>query len=115
MGKPENVEKYMAGFPDDIQKRLRQIRNTIIEALPQVEEKIRYGMPAFKMGKEHIYISACKQHIGLYPVYGLDEMEDALSPFRGKGTKDALHFPHGETIPIDLIKRIVFSKYQRSR
>jgi uncharacterized protein YdhG (YjbR/CyaY superfamily) len=67
-------------------------------------------MPAFEIGKEHIYISAYKKHIGMYPMYGLDEMEDELSPYRGKGTKDALHFFHHEVIPVELIKKIIVRK-----
>jgi uncharacterized protein YdhG (YjbR/CyaY superfamily) len=111
---PQTVEEYIAQFPDKIQKRLGQIRNIIKASLPEVEEKIRYGMLAFKIGKEHIYLSAYKKHIGMYPMYGLNEIEADLKPYRGKATKDALHFPHGEAIPLELIKKIILTKYQIS-
>lgn len=105
--KPKNIDVYISGFPDDIKWRLVQIREAIKKALPNAEESIRYGMPAFKLNKEHIYISAYKRHIGMYPMYGMELLEEELAIYRGKGTKDALHFPHKQELPLELIKKIV--------
>ena len=105
--KPKNIDAYISGFPDDIKLRLTQIREAIKKALPNVEESIRYGMPAFKLNKEHIYISAYKKHIGMYPMYGMESLEEELAIYRGKGTKDALHFSHDQELPLKLIKKIV--------
>lgn len=108
--KPKNVDDYISGFPGDIKLRLTQIREAIKEAVPNAEESIRYGMPAFKLNKEHIYISAYKKHIGMYPMYGVESLEQELAIYRGKGTKDALHFPHDQELPLTLIKKIVKMK-----
>lgn len=78
--------------------------------MPRVEETIRYGMPAFKLNKEHIYISAYAKHIGIYPMYGMEILEKELAVYRGKNTKDALHFPHKHPLPLPLIVKIVEHK-----
>lgn len=62
-------------------------------------------MPAFKVGKYHLYFAAYKKHIGFYPVYGLTEIEDEISEYRAKNTKDSLHFSHDKPLPIDLLKK----------
>ncbi len=111
--KPKNIDDYISGFPGDIKLRLTQIRKAIKEAVPGAEESIRYGMPAFKLSKEHIYISAYKRHIGMYPMYGMESLEEELAIYRGKGTKDALHFSYEEELPLMLIKKIVKMKATR--
>jgi uncharacterized protein YdhG (YjbR/CyaY superfamily) len=105
--KAKSIDEYISQFPDDIQQRLTQIRETINTIAPNVEEKIRYGMPAFKLNKEHIYISAYTKHIGMYPMYGMEALEKELAVYRGKNTKDALHFPHTQSLPLPLIVKIV--------
>ena len=107
---PNSVDEYISEFPEHIQARLIQIREVFKKVFPKVEETIRYGMPAFKLGKEHLYIAAYKNHIGMYPMYNVDKIENEISPFRGKGTKDALHFPHTQPLPLELIEKIVIEK-----
>jgi uncharacterized protein YdhG (YjbR/CyaY superfamily) len=111
--KAKSIDEYISQFPGDIQQRLTQIRETINRTLPHVEETIRYGMPAFKLNKEHIYISAYTKHIGMYPMYGMETLEKELAAYRGKNTKDALHFPHKKPLPLPLIVKIVKHKLAR--
>ncbi len=108
--KPATIDEYILGFPKDIQLLLKQIRETVMNAAPTAKETIRYGMPAFRINKEHIYMAAYKKHIGMYPMYGLDELEAEINIWRGKNTKDAIHFPYGQPIPFNLIKKIIKHK-----
>lgn len=107
------VEQYIAQFEPEIKDRLILLRKTFFEVVPNTEESIRYNMPAFKVGKHHLYFAAYKKHIGFYPVYGLTEIEEQLSPYRAKGTKDTLHFLHNKPLPIELIKEIIRLKEGR--
>jgi uncharacterized protein YdhG (YjbR/CyaY superfamily) len=107
---PKYIDEYISVFPQDVQKRLIHIREVFKIAFPEVEESIKYGMPAFKVGREYLYVSAYKNHIGMYPMYNLPNIENELNAFRGKGTKDALHFPHMKPLPLDLIKKIIIEK-----
>lgn len=43
----KNIDEYIAGFPESTQKILKEIRETIKKAAPEVSEKISYGMPTF--------------------------------------------------------------------
>lgn len=108
--KPATIDEYISDFPKEIQMLLTQIRETVMNAAPAAEETIRYGMPAFKINKEHMYMAAYRKHIGMYPMYGLEELEEEIKRWRGKNTKDAIHFPYGQPIPFDLIKKIVNHK-----
>lgn len=105
-----HVEEYIAQFDPEIQSRLNTLRQLFFEILPECEESIRYKMPAYKVGKYHLYFAAYKKHIGFYPTYGLPELEEKIAPYRAKKTKDTLHFMHNDALPIELIKEIIVQK-----
>lgn len=104
------VEQYISKAAPEIQSRLESLRQLFFEVLPDTEESIRYNMPAFKVGKYHLYFAAYKDHIGFYPVYGLAEIEEEIFPYRAKNTKDSLHFPHDKPLPLELLKKIIRMK-----
>jgi uncharacterized protein YdhG (YjbR/CyaY superfamily) len=101
------VELYISQFEPEIQSRLEILRQLFFEVLADTEESIRYKMPAFKVGKHHLYFAAYKKHIGFYPVYGLTEIEDEILKYKAKNTKDSLHFAHDKPLPLDLLKNII--------
>ena len=104
---PKNIDEYIAGFPDDVQEMLEQIRMTIRKAAPDAEETISYQMPTFTLkGSYLVYFAAYKKHIGLYPApRGIEEFKEELSAYDGgKGT---VRFPLDKPIPFDLISKIV--------
>jgi uncharacterized protein YdhG (YjbR/CyaY superfamily) len=101
------VESYIDQFEPAIQERLNALLDLFFEIIPNTEEHIRYNMPAFTVGKHHLYFAAYKKHIGFYPVYGLIALEDEISPYRAKNTKDTLHLMHNKPLPLALIKKII--------
>ncbi len=101
------VELYISQFEPEIQSKLEILRQLFFKVLPDTEEMIRYKMPAFKVGKHHLYFSVYKKYIGFYPVYGLTEIEEKVSEYRAKKTKDSLHFMLDKPLPIELIKKIM--------
>lgn len=111
VNKPKSFNEYLIGFDEAIQLRLSEIRNAMLEKFPDAEESIRYNMPAFKLNEVHIYFSAYKKHIGMYPFYVNSEIE--IEQFRGEGTKDTLHFPHHKPLPLDLILKLVGYKFNQ--
>jgi uncharacterized protein YdhG (YjbR/CyaY superfamily) len=106
----QNIDQYHAAFSSALQMRMESIRKIMHSVVPNVEESIRYNMPAFKVGKHHLYYAAYKKHIGFYPVYNLPGLDKELAPYRAKKTKDSLHFLHQEELPLALIKKIVIEK-----
>lgn len=113
MTKPTTIDEYIARQPDAIAQRLTAIRKLFHKVLPDTKESIRYQIPAFTVGSYHLYISAYKNHIGMYPMYGIPELDEEMLPYRGKGTKDALHFKHSEPIPMELIEKIIRAKSEQ--
>ena len=104
---PKDIDEYIAGFPNDVQKMLQKIRMTIRKAVPDAEETISYQIPTFTLkGKYLIYFAAFKKHIGLYPApRGIEKFKKELSVYEGgKGT---VRFPLDKPIPFGLIERIV--------
>lgn len=106
----ETVDNYIKAFPEAVQERLNTLRQLFFQLIPDVEESIRYKMPAYKVGKHHLYFAAYKKHMGMYPVYGLGELENKIKAYRAKNTKDSIHFLHSEALPIELIKSIIIAK-----
>lgn len=104
------IDQYIDQFEPNVQAKLRTLRQLFFDLIPECEESIRYKMPAYKVGKHHLYFAAYKKHIGFYPVYGLNELEDQIAAYRAKGTKDSLHFRHDKPLPIELIKDIIRKK-----
>jgi uncharacterized protein YdhG (YjbR/CyaY superfamily)/GNAT superfamily N-acetyltransferase len=101
-----DIDKYIAGFPDDIQSILKQVRTTIRKAAPQAVEAIKYGMPTYILNGNLVHFAAFKQHIGLYPApEGNDSFKKEISVY--KGAKSSIRFPLDKPIPLDLISRIV--------
>jgi len=110
MTKPTTIDEYIALQPAVTADRLQAIRTVFQTLVPDTKESISYEIPAFTVGTERLYMSAYKNHIGMYPMYGLAELDIELLPYRGKGTKDALHFKHTEPIPMELIEKIIRAK-----
>lgn len=106
----DTVLQYISGFEPDIRERLQTLRTLFLETVPGTEESIRYNMPAYTVGKHHLYFAAYKKHIGFYPAYGLSPIENEIGPYKAKRTKDTLHFPHHQPLPLELIRRIILLK-----
>jgi uncharacterized protein YdhG (YjbR/CyaY superfamily) len=100
------IDEYIAGFPEDIQKKLQELRRVIHETAPQATEKISYQMPTFFLNGNLVHFAAFKNHIGFYPApTGLDAFKDEIAQYLH--SKGAVQFPLDKPIPFDLVRRIV--------
>ena len=101
-----SIDAYIASFPEEIQKILQELRETIQRAAPDATEKISYQMPTFALKGNLIHFAAFKHHIGLYPSpHGVDAFQAELA--RYKGAKGSIRFPIDEPLPLGLIRKIV--------
>ena len=102
----ENIDEYIAGFPQDIQEMLEQMRATIKKAAPEANEAIKYAMPTFVFEGNLVHFAAFKNHIGFYPApTGIEAFKKELS--RYEGSKGAIRFPLDAPLPLALIRKIV--------
>ncbi len=103
---PKTIDEYIAGFPDEIQDRLKKVRLTIRNAAPEAKETIKYQMPTFTLRGNLISFAAYKKHIALYPApEGDEQFNFKLSAY--KAEKSTVRFPLDQPIPYDLISQIV--------
>ena len=104
---PKNIDEYIEGFPEEIQKTLQQIRSVIKKETPDADEAIRYAIPTFTLNNTNlVHFAAFKNHIGFYPTpTGVEAFKEELSHY--KGAKGSVQFPLNEAMPLDLIRRIV--------
>lgn len=103
-----SVDEYISDLPAEAQAALETVRALVRAEIPEVVERISYGMPTFDFGgKWPIYFAGWKKHISFYPV--TRAMDDAfageIEPYRsGKGT---LKFPLRTPLPVGLIRRLI--------
>jgi uncharacterized protein YdhG (YjbR/CyaY superfamily) len=105
---PLTVTDYIDQYPPDIKEILSNIRKIIKKTLPNSEESIKYGMPAYYVnGHPFVNFGAHKNHIGLYgsiPEICKEKLKDY------ECTKGGIQFPYKEPIPYTLIREIITYK-----
>jgi uncharacterized protein YdhG (YjbR/CyaY superfamily) len=103
-----SVDEYIARFPPETQKVLEELRALIKSTAPGVTEKISYGIPTFDLNGHYLVYFACwKKHLGFYPVTDgvVKTFKEELGAY--KSGKGSLQFPLGQSVPTDLIRRII--------
>lgn len=106
MIKVKNTDEYISLFPEDIQKRLAQLRMTIGKAAPKSSESIKYGIPTFEQNGNLVHFAAYKSHIGFYPApAGIKAFKQELSNY--EQSKGAIRFSLDKPLPLRLISKIV--------
>ena len=103
----KDVDEYIAGFPPETQKVLREIRKRIHAVVPDATEAISYQIPTFKLhGSYVVYFAGWKQHYSLYPATArvVVAFKDELVPYEVR--KGTIRFPLSQPVPVKLIGRI---------
>ncbi len=104
--KQNSIDEYIAGFPEEIQVILNQVRTTIKKSAPDAVEKISYAMPTFFLNGNLVHFAAFQNHIGFYPTpSGIENFKKEISKY--KWSKGAVQFPINEPMPLKLIEEII--------
>ena len=108
-----NIDEYIASFPEKTRELLEQFRATIRKAAPEAGETINYGMPTFTLKGNLVHFAAFKNHIGFYPTSsGIEAFKKDLSAYAG--AKGSVQFPIDKPIPFELISKIVKFRVKES-
>ena len=105
---PKGVDEYLAGLDEPKRSVLQELRQTILSIIPDAEECISYGMPAYRRkGKVIAGFAAFKTHLSYLPHSGsvFGELSDELAGYRS--TKGSLHFPIDRPLPKALVKKLI--------
>lgn len=103
----KSIDEYIQNFDPETQEILQKIRKIIQNVAPEAVEAISYQMPTFKLnGKNLVHFAGYKHHIGFYPTpSGMTTFDAEFSKY--KHAKGSAQFPLDQTIPYDLIEKIV--------
>jgi uncharacterized protein YdhG (YjbR/CyaY superfamily) len=104
----EEVDKYLRGVEEPKHKVLQTLRRTILEIVPEAQQVISYGVPAFRVrGITVAGFAAFKTHLSYLPFSGavLEQLADELDGYTM--TKSALHFPVDRSLPRPLVKKLI--------
>jgi len=100
-------------MPAEVQPILESVRATVRAAVPEAQERISYGMPAYFLGRALVYFGAFKKHIGFYPPVRAESLMPLVA--RYAGPKGNLQFPLSEPMPHALITEIVQARVDETR
>lgn len=105
------IAEFIATQPEATQDKLHELREIILKAAPDAEEKMNYGVAAFALvpgGKrdQQIMMAGFKKHIGFYPSPEVVEaFEEKLSAY--KHAKGSVQFLLTEPLPEKLITDMI--------
>jgi uncharacterized protein YdhG (YjbR/CyaY superfamily) len=105
---PASVKKFYSSAPLPHRKTMLEMRSRILEIVPNADEVVSYGMPAFKVdGTVVAGLLANKNHIGYYPFSGsiLKLFPEELANF--KTTLSAIHVPVEKPLSKTLLRKLI--------
>lgn len=106
-----NIAEYISQFPEGTQEVLQKIKQIVLDIAPDAQEAIRYDMASFGINDNYfIHFAGWKNHVAIYGISteGFEkELENYVQP---KGT---FRFMLNETIPYDLITRIIQNRVKQ--
>ena len=111
-----DVDEYLLGIEEPKRATLETLRNTILEIVPEADQLISYGMPAFRMeGKTVAGFAAFRKHLSYLPFSGtvLSQLTDELEGYTM--TKSALHFGVDEPLPKALVEKLIAVRRAETR
>jgi uncharacterized protein YdhG (YjbR/CyaY superfamily) len=110
----EEIDDYLATVEQPKRRSLDALRRSILEVIPDAEQGISHGMPAFKVqGKTIAGFAAFKNHLSYLPHSGsvLSELGDDVAGYGS--TKGSLHFAVDQPLPEVLVRRLVETRMRQ--
>jgi uncharacterized protein YdhG (YjbR/CyaY superfamily) len=107
MSKKE-VDAYLEALAEPKRSTLKALRKTILQILPEAEQGISYGAPAFRFqGTVIAGFAAFKNHLSYLPHSGsvFPEIAEELAQYRT--SSGALQVPIDTPVPESLVKKLI--------
>jgi len=110
----QEIDAYLEGLDEPRRSTLQQLRETILEIVPDAEQCISYGLPAFRVhGRVVAGFAAFKNHLSYLPHSGsvLPELGDDFAGYGG--TRGSLHFPIDRPLPKPLVEKLIATRLRQ--
>jgi uncharacterized protein YdhG (YjbR/CyaY superfamily) len=112
----QEIDGYLAKLDEPKRTTLHELRKTIHEVIPEAEQCISYGVPAFRLhGKVIAGFAAFTNHLSYLPHSGsvLPELADDLAGY--VRTPGSLHFPVDQPLPRPLVEKLIEVRLRQVR
>ena len=107
-GSAGKVDEYLLALEEPKRGTLQTLRRTILEIVPEAEQVISYGVPAFRVpGATIAGFAAFKDHLSYLPFSGSVLAQLACELAGYTMTKSSLHFPIDRALPKVLVRRLI--------
>lgn len=108
----DEIDRYLQDLDEPKRATLEQLRRSIIQALPDAEQGLSYGAPAFRFdGKVIAGFSAAKNHLSYLPHSGTvlssvppADLDDLTA------SKGALKFAIDAPLPDELVAKLITTR-----
>ena len=102
------IDDYLDALEEPARSTLRQLRDTLAEVLPEAQQTLSYGAPAFKLhGKAVAGFAAHKQHLSYLPHSGAVLATLGAEVAGYETTKGSLKFGIDSPLPKRLVEKLV--------
>jgi uncharacterized protein YdhG (YjbR/CyaY superfamily) len=111
----EEIDRYLDALEEPKRTTLARLRQTILAIIPEAEQGISYGVPAFKVGGKTIAgFAAFKNHLSYLPHSGavFPQLSDELRGY--SNSSGALHFGIDEPLPAPLVEKLIAVRLQQA-
>ena len=104
----QEIDQYLEALEEPKRGTLALLRQRILDVLPDAEQGMSYGLPAFKVqGKTVAGFAAFKDHLSYLPHSGsvFPQLADELTGYTFSA--GALRFDVDRALPASLVERLV--------
>ncbi len=111
----QEIDDYLAGLDEQKRATLTELRDTIAAIVPDAEQCISYGMPAFRLrGKTIAGFAAFTNHLSYLPHSGSVLAALAGETAGYEQTKSSLQFPVDTPLPEHLVQRLLATRMEEA-
>lgn len=104
----QEIDRYLDALEEPKRSTLALLRQRILDVIPEAEQGISYGAPAFKVrGKTIAGFAAFKNHLSYLPHSGsvFPQLKDELKDY--STSPGALRFDIGHALPAPLVEKLI--------
>ena len=111
----QEIDRYLDALEEPKRTTLARLRQTILDILPEADQGISYGVPAFKVGGKTIAgFAAFKNHLSYLPHSGsvFPQLKDELKGY--STSSGALRFGIDQPLPVSLVEKLITVRLQQA-
>jgi len=111
----QEIDRYLDALAEPKRSTLALLRQRILDVIPEAEQGISYGVPAFKVrGKTIAGFAAFKNHLSYLPHSGsvFPQLKDELEGY--STSPGALRFDIGHALPAPLVEKLIAVRVQQA-